>query len=247
MNRFFIPYPEITENKIVLKENNLIHHIRGVLRLKETEEVVIFDNQGNEYLCSVFSLKEDVILKVKHKLSERPKDNVSLSIACAIPKGSKFDDIVDKLTQIGVDAIIPLTTERVVVKLDTRKESVRLSRWRKIAQSAAQQSQRPDIPVIFEVKTFKELLAESGDFDLKIIPTLLGERKGFKDYLHQNIMNIKPLNILALIGPEGDFSGEEIKSAQDSGFIPVSLGDLVLRVDTAAVVVASLLRYYAYD
>ncbi|PIP18804.1 MAG: 16S rRNA methyltransferase [Candidatus Omnitrophica bacterium CG23_combo_of_CG06-09_8_20_14_all_41_10] len=164
-----------------------------------------------------------------------------LTIACAIPKKSKFDDIVDKLTQLGVYRIIPLKTERVVVKLDKRKEELRSKRWNRIALSASQQSQRNNIPVVEPVQKFKDVLVRSKDFDLKLIPTLAGQRKS----LPEVILSLLPMaKILVLIGPEGDFSDGEIKLALENGFIPVTLGDLVLRVDTAAIAVVSFIRLY---
>ncbi|MCX5706225.1 MAG: RsmE family RNA methyltransferase, partial [Candidatus Omnitrophica bacterium] len=150
-----------------------------------------------------------------------------ITLACAIPKKAKFDDIVDKLTQLGSARIIPLKTERVIVKLDNHKEALRLTRWRKIAQAASQQSKRSDIPVIEPPKDLEDLLTQSQDFDLKLIPTLEGRRKTLKEIFSK----IQPRNILILIGPEGDFSAKEIAMALKSGFIPVTLGDLVLRIN----------------
>lgn len=176
-------------------------------------------------------------------MPEKNRSKPNLTIACAIPKNARFDDIVDKLTQLGVGRIIPLVTERVVVKFDRKKEEARIGRWRKIAELASQQSQRNYIPVIAPVMDFKELLALAGDFDLKLIPTLSGQRKSLREIFS---LSVPMSNILVLIGPEGDFSGEEVAAAKKSGFIPITLGPLVLRVDTAAIAIASFLRFYAH-
>jgi 16S rRNA (uracil1498-N3)-methyltransferase len=164
----------------------------------------------------------------------------SINIACAIPKKSKFDDIVDKLTQLGVDRIIPLKTERAVVKLSIQKGEARLQRWVKIALSAAQQSQRSILPQISPLTDFRELIKKSTGFNLKLIPTLEGERKTLKEALSPVLP--LPANILILIGPEGDFSPKEIDLALKHNFIPVSLGSTVLRVETAAIAVASFIN-----
>ena len=150
-----------------------------------------------------------------------------------------MDDIVDKLTQLGIDRIIPLKTERVVVKLDKHKEALRVERWRKITRSASIQSHRNKMPVVEPIRTLAVLLSESDQFDLKLIPTLTGSRRKLKDCLEQ--VSVK--NILVLIGPEGDFSDEEVGLAIKAGCVPVTLGDLVLRVDTAAIAVAAILNY----
>lgn len=239
MNRFFCANPVISGKRIIIEDKEKIHHIRGVLCLKPKEKILVFDRGGIEYRCSILELGEKVFLEIEEKLMPRKKTGISLTIACAIPKNAKFDDIVDKLTQLGVVGIVPLMTKRVVVRLDRKKEDARIKRWRRIAESSAQQSQRNDIPVVEELKGFKELLAMSNDFDLKLIPTLSGQRKTLNDVLPSSIT---ASHILALIGPEGDFSGDEVSAAKNNGFIPVSLGDLVLRVDTAAIAVASIIK-----
>lgn len=166
-------------------------------------------------------------------------------MTCAIPKKAKFDDIVDKLTQLGVSRIIPLITQRVIVKLGQEKEERRLKRWRRIAESASQQSQRHDIPLIGGVQDFKKLILESENFNLKLIPTLFGKRKSIKEALSSLMpSSLDKAKILCLIGPEGDFSKEEVDIAKKAGFVPISLGDLVLRVDTAAIALASYLSIY---
>lgn len=147
-----------------------MHHIVRVLRIKTGEEVAVFDDKGNEYVALVKeSASNQVTLEIKNKLMPK-KQNIRITIACAILKDSRMDDIVDKLTQLGVDRIIPLKTARVIVKLDKLKEAARLTRWRKISQSASKQSQRNGFPAIDPVKDFKELTSESREFDLN--PTL---------------------------------------------------------------------------
>jgi 16S rRNA (uracil1498-N3)-methyltransferase len=151
-----------------------------------------------------------------------------------------MDDIVDKLTQLGVERIIPLKTERVIIKLDKDKEVSRLARWRKLAQAAAEQSQRQNLPVIEPIKDLKEFLVQAKTlYDLKLISTLMdSKRKSLKEIFK----GLKPQKVLVLIGPEGDFSPEEVDLAKKSGCIPASLGDLVLRVETAAIAVVSYIR-----
>jgi 16S rRNA (uracil1498-N3)-methyltransferase len=203
--------------------------------------VIVFDEQGNEYNCLIRQLSNKTIeLKIKARLSKR-ETKIQITVACAIPKKSRMDEIIDKLTQLGVDRIIPLESERVIIKLDKSKKILRKMRWEKIALSSSQQSQRNILPMIEPIKDIKEVLTQAGDFDLKLIPTLMGERKSLRKILAK----AKPKNILVLIGPEGDFTAEEVDLAIKSGCIPVSLGDLVLRVETAAIAVTSFIKLYA--
>ncbi|MBU4346462.1 MAG: 16S rRNA (uracil(1498)-N(3))-methyltransferase [Candidatus Omnitrophica bacterium] len=241
MHRFYNPCQNISGNKIIIQDKGLLHHLKDVLRLKREDEVIIFDGQRNEYQCSIEKLTGKVILNIKQKRSfSEIREDIKITVAVALPKKSKMDGIVDKLTQLGADRIIPLETERVSVNLDDRKKKLRLQRWRRIALSASQQSQRNNLPIIDSIKDINDVLSNLQGFDLKLIPTLTGEREPLKEILDKS----KPQNILVLIGPEGDFTLQEVIKAKRAGFIAVSLGDLVLRVETAAIVVAGFIRLY---
>ena len=242
MHRFFVLSKDISSDTIIISDPDQAHHLRDVLRIKLKERVVAVDQASNEYLCSVSSLSREVVLNIEKKLSAgRLAGNPRLAVACAIPKNSKMDDIVDKLTQLGVDEIIPLVTERVIVKLDKAKKEERRRRWDKIALSAARQSQRFDLPVIAQVTPIQEALSRSDNYGLKIILTLADSgRKRLNEIFQKD----KPAGIYVLIGPEGDFTDQEIASAKKKGFIPATLGELVLRVETAAVAVAGFIRFY---
>jgi 16S rRNA (uracil1498-N3)-methyltransferase len=241
MHRFFCLSGNISTDKIIINDKGQVHHFRDVLRLKANDEVLVFDEERNEYACNVEKINNIIVLniKAKHKFCIK-EDKVKITVACAIPKKAKFDDIVDKLTQLGVQKIIPLETERVIIKLDKAKERARQERWRNIALGAACQSQRNSLPVIEAVTKIEEVLMDLDNYDLKLIPALSGKRKPLKDIIAES----NPKNIIIFIGPEGDFTQAELDLAKKSGCVPVSLGDLVLRVDTAAIAVASFIRFY---
>jgi len=239
MQRFYTLSQNISGDKITITDKGQVHHIYNVLRLKAKEEVMFFDDRSNEYKTEIVkSSPESIILKVKEKKKLTITEKARITVACAIPKNSKIDDIIDKLTQLGVDRIIPLKTKRVIVNLDDKKRQTRLLRWRKIAQNASLQSQRNNLPIIDPVRDLKEVLSCAQEFDLKLIPTLFGERKTLKEILQK----FQYKNILVLIGPEGDFTPDEVAVAKQAGSIAVSLGDLVLRVETAAIATLSFIR-----
>jgi 16S rRNA (uracil1498-N3)-methyltransferase len=237
MHRFLVN--NIRGDNVVLTDAVQLHHIRDVLRLKVNDEVVVFDNRGHEYKATIISSsKKQVDFKVVPL--QKPRVNkISLTVACAIPKGSHMDAIVDGLTQLGVASIIPMQTERVVVKLDSARAEGRLQRWQKIARSAAQQCQRSDIPFISPVTDIKKVITDARSFDLKMMPHLTGGRVLIKDIITRN----QPRNIIVLIGPEGDFTPAEVELALHNDFTPISLGDTVLRVETAAIAVAAYIRF----
>ena len=242
MHRLYCPSQNISDNKIIIDNKDQVHHAKNVLRLQVNEEVVIFDDKGNEYRSVLDKLSpKSMIFKVKDKKNFiLNPSKIKITVACAIPKDSRMDEIIDKLTQLGAQRIIPLETERVIVKLDKHKKILRQERWKKIALNASLQSQRNTLPILEPIKKIGQLLSDSGSFDLKLIPTLTGERKPLKEILKES----KSKNILVIIGPEGDFTSGELDSAKKAGCIPVSLGDLVLRVETAAVAVVSFIRLY---
>jgi 16S rRNA (uracil1498-N3)-methyltransferase len=214
--------------------------MRDALRLKKGDKVALFDEKGNEYGCVIKELAGAIILAIKSRHPPRsPGLQAKITIACAIPKKSKIDDIIDKLTQLGVDTIIPIETQRVIVRLDEGKRIGRHKRWERIILSACEQSQRNTAAVLEPVQDLKAVLSKSDAYDLKLISTLYGERRPLKEALAGH----RPRNILVLVGPEGDFTPEEVREAKAVGFVPVSLGGLVLRVETAAVAIASVLNY----
>ncbi|MBM3245838.1 MAG: 16S rRNA (uracil(1498)-N(3))-methyltransferase [Candidatus Omnitrophica bacterium] len=241
MYRFFCPYKNIARDKIIITDKQQGRHIRDVLRLKAGDAVVIFDDKSNEYDCRIIRILPTVVLSIqKRHLALKGQRGLYLAVACAIPKKSKMDDIVDKLTQLGVDRIIPLETERVIIRLDKHKKMLRQKRWEKIAVSASEQSQRKSVPIIGDIQDLKTALAGSVDFDLKLIAALTSDFRPLKEVLGRS----RPKDILIFIGPEGDFSPAEVALARQAGCIPVSLGELVLRVETAALAAASFIRLY---
>lgn len=240
MHRIYCSVKDIIGDKIVISDRSLIHHIKDVLRAKINRRIVVCDDSGNEYDSVIEKLSsQNMLLKIVKAKKFLPAGKIRITAACALPKRAKFDDIVDKLTQLGVDKIIPMQTQRVTLNLDRHKQALRLGRWQKIALNASGQSQRNRLPVVTAVMPVKQVLEQSAEFDLKLIPALTGERKTLKQVLSV----LKPRNILFLIGPEGDFTPEELSGAVRLGFIPITLGEGVLRVETAAVAVMSILDY----
>lgn len=121
MHRFYISSENISSGKITINDKLQIHHIRDVLRLKPEEWVSAFDEKGNSYKATIEQITQQaIILGVKDKMSAIHR-KANLSVGCAIPKNVKMEDVVDKLTQLGVDAIIPMNTKRVIVKLDEKR------------------------------------------------------------------------------------------------------------------------------
>ncbi len=238
MHRIFAKQKDIFSTFQVDDERE-IHHCLNVLRLKEKDKILAFDGRGHEILGSIQRIDKDaIIIKPETAINRNEVRRFSISLACALPKKAKFDFIIEKATELGAQMIIPLITERTEVRLAKERQPAKLKHWLNIAVSAAQQSKRSTVPEISQVKTFKEVLKSLADFDLALLPCLSGERKPLKEILAGK----KPQRIIVFIGPEGDFSPQEVLLALKNGAQLVTLGKTVLRVDTAAIFVISALN-----
>ncbi len=240
MNRLFCRGCRVEGGRIVLRDPEQLRHLK-VLRVVPGEELVLFDDLGNEFQCRfVESSEGSAVFSVSRELPSAGIQLPLIAVAVAIPKKSKIDDIIDKLTQLGCDRVIPIITERVIVRPDPKDLATRHARWQKIAEAATLQSGRNRVPQVDPAVKFPKLIEQSGSFDLKLIPTLEGERKPLAEALKGK----SPSSILALIGPEGDFTPAETAAALSAGFTPVSFGKNVLRVETAALYVCSVLAFH---
>ena len=240
MARLYCPKESVIGTHIIINRAEQIHYLIDVLRLKVGDEVFAFDGEMYEYRCQVEEISvKSLKLLIREKNEIKLKKKLDLTIACAIPKQrSRFDDLIDKFSQLGVDKILPMITERVIVRWDTDQKEEHLKRWRKIAQASCTQSGRNILPIIEPVQEINQILAHSESYDLRLIPTASGRRRDLKDIFAKFLAK----NILVLIGPEGDFTKQELVEAESKGFVPVSLGDLVLRVETAAIAVSAFFR-----
>ena len=241
MNRFFLEKIKFSQKDIILSDPGQLHHLRDVLRIKPHERIIVFDNSGDEYIASVNAISSSAAnLGLIEKKHYEDGSTIKITVACAIPKSAKLDDIIDKLTQLGVECIIPVETERVIVKLNRQKKIERWLRWKKIALSAAKQSQGSRLPIVKQICGLKEATSQTDNFDLKLIPTLEGARKTLREIFANAPRRIN--RVMVLIGPEGDFTPGEVSLAKDAGFLPTSLGRQILRVDTAAIAVVSYIK-----
>ena len=239
MSRFYVS-PENVKNNLIHVTGPEAHHIKDVMRLKKSDNVVVFDGTGKEYTGFIKdegSKKVIVeIVKTKAPIALAPAE---ITLAQAIPKKAKMDFIIEKATELGVSAIVPILTERTVVRLDGDKSKDRCLRWQRIATSAAKQCGRPDIPEVMNVKKFYFALDKISDYDVGLLACLSEGTEKMRDALSR----FKSGKIILFIGPEGDFTPLEITMARNAKCRPITLGRLVLKSDTAAISALSILNY----
>jgi 16S rRNA (uracil1498-N3)-methyltransferase len=216
-----------------------VRHIAAALRMKPGETLVLCDGKGTEYAATISQIgRAELVAEIVNEAKrEMPYPRVTLGQG--LPKSDKMDWIVQKATELGVSNILPLATERTIVKI--KDEEKRINRWQKIAREAAMQSNRMDIPDIGQIVSFKEFLRSltPDPRTLLLLPWEEGTEP-IKNVLRQNA-EVK--NILILIGPEGGFSVAEADMAKSKGFHLVSLGPNILRTETAAIAVLSMIGY----
>ena len=232
MQRYFAS--EIKDNNIILEDTD-IHHIKTVMRMKVNDKVeVIYDKKL--YICTIENI-DKVSLKIDEIIEENNELDKEIIVALGLVKEQKMDLILQKLTELGVTKIIPVSMERSIVKLDNKKEEKKLVRWNMICKEASEQSKRNTIPIVTEVIKFKEL--SNIHADLKLVCSVSEKDNMIYDYIEKNNYN----SILLVIGPEGGISPKEEEYLKNNSFELVSFGNLVLRVETACIYIVSVLNY----
>lgn len=237
MPKFFVNIEQIRKGNVYL-EGEDAKHIKTVLRSRVGEEIVVTDGQGMDYHCHLSELEPRVIAAIDHKAVCESEPNTKITLYQGLPKADKMELIIQKCVELGIDRIVPVSTERAIVKLD-KKEDKKIARWQKIAESAAKQSGRGKIPEIASVMKFGEALQEAKDLDGAIIPY---ERE-MENGLRQFVGRFSGESVGIFIGPEGGFSEEEIEKATDLGVMPITLGKRILRTETAGMTTVSILLY----
>jgi 16S rRNA (uracil1498-N3)-methyltransferase len=240
MHRFFIPSEYISHETVAI-EGSSVHQIRDVLRLQAGDRIAVLDDSGWEYEVALVQISKELIEgKVcgKRNIAEPV---VETNLYQALLKGTKFEFILQKCTEIGVSAFVPIFCERCVARYPNGNK---MERWRRIIVEAAEQSGRGKLPRIMPPTPFQQACqsAEGSSF----IAQVEGKALGLRDTLRNKpltIMRNAPAKVNLFIGPEGGFSPAEMDSALRNGIIPISLGNRVLRAETAGLVAATMILY----
>ena len=234
MRRFYAPPENFVDQQIIL-DSEQSRHLRSVLRLQTGDEVKVFDGAGNEFLCLVQEIKSGKQSSVLRILSEinatSPESDLDLTLAVALLKSDKFDLILQKAVELGVSNFIPLITRRCDVK--PKNFERKLERFERIIIEASKQCGRAKLMKISETIDFEELIETAEGAKI-----LFAERSGVK------FSEIKAdKKITAVIGPEGGWEDSEIDFAKQNDFQIITLGGRILRAETAAISITSLLQH----
>lgn len=244
MPRFFVNKSNVNSHRIIIDGED-VNHIKNVLRLKCGNPLTVCDCEGNDYTAVIEKFGQDSVeARIVDMAQNRTEPPIDITLYQGIPKSDKMDWIIQKSIELGAVRIVPVITERTVVRFNGEKDvDHKLSRWKRIALEAAKQCNRGIVPEVSRPVGFKQAVTDIGDYDLSLIPYEKENEKGLKTILQSR--NFQRISLF--IGPEGGFSEEEILTAMHSGIAPVTLGPRILRTETAGVAALSILMYELGD
>lgn len=242
MHRFFVA-PENIKGERAQLDAVQTRHIQVVLRLLPGELIGLFDGRGGEYQARLEALEGDCYL-ARLLSEERPhrEPGLRLYLVQSLVKGDKMDFIVQKAVEIGIAGIYPVASERSIVSLSPERAAKKVERWQSIAREACKQCRRSYIPPVYPVQSLPQYVSRQKPHQDILLYEEAGQSRGLKEILRDSgISRGDELGII--IGPEGGFSPEEVKAAQNSGILVGGLGPRILRAETAGLVAASIILY----
>ena len=267
-HRFYIPPNELDSGALVLRGAEA-HHASDVLRMKHGDKAVLFNGRGREITAEIVDLARDEIRFRKLHQAETPPLRCRITLGQAIPKGKNMDLIVQKAVEIGASEIAPLISERTIVDIDQKEATRKQAKWQQVAIEAAKQCGQNWLPQIDAPRKLKDFFAQfpveagspsppqpqkrfgqllqknESQFEFRLIGSLQSDAQHLKKILadYQSEHRHLPASVLMLIGPEGDFTPAELALAKSQGCSPITLGPIILRVETAAIYCLSVLSY----
>lgn len=234
MQRYFTN--EYLNNTFTLSKEDT-YHITKVMRLKVGEVIEIVYNR-KVYISEIIEIDPVVSAKIVEEKTEDSEISYNVTLVQSLVKEQKMDYILQKMTELGVDKIIPYQSERSIIKIND-KLSKKIDRWQMILKEASEQSKRIKIPKITNVLSLKELESIKG-YDYKFIATVNEKQENLKKVLSKIE---KGATMIIVVGPEGGFTTNEEERLIKNGFVPISLGKSVLRTETAGLFFMSAVRF----
>lgn len=247
MQRFFVEENQInTQEKTIQIIGEDVNHIKNVLRCKIGEQIEICSKQKNEaYLCEISNIKECIETKILQVLENNKESNLHINIVQGLPKSDKMELIIQKGTELGVKEFTPLALKRCVVKIDSKDEEKKISRWQKQAEVAAKQCGRDIIPKVNKIHNINTILDLLKECDLVLVAYENEDKNTLKNEL--NKLKNSNAKIAIIIGPEGGLEETEVNKLKENGAKVITLGNRILRTETVAMAVTSILMYELGD
>ena len=254
MDRFFVEPEHLNlDDKTLYIDGEDVKHISKVLRYGQGDEIEVCDSNGHEYICRIESVdKTRIDLSIVDEVDINRESRIRVSLYQGVPKSTKMDIILQKLTEAGVDEIVLVNTKRSVVNIKGDKADKKFDRWERIIYEAAKQSKRGLIPKLRGILSFKEALEDMGKNDINICPYEVEKSLGIKEALQTGqvkkiLENKDEVRVGIFIGPEGGFAEEENEMVKAAGIASVTMGPRIFRTETASIVATAIPLYELGD
>ena len=247
MHRFFVEPDQIAEASIVISGEDF-KHITKVLRLGKDDVIEICDGRGTDYQVALNSPGDQTVSGniIKQYPSRGETPELVITLFQGLPKGTKMEVIIQKGVELGVYEVVPFSSLRAISQIKDKQDK-KIERWQRIAYEAAKQSKRGMIPAIRLPQTLTEILKQVDDYDLMILAyedeNRLTLKAALEAFEKKNEVD-KSLKIGVIIGPEGGFDPQEVTACKAAGVVSVTLGQRILRTETAGMVVLSQLNFW---
>lgn len=241
MPQFFIKSENVQDDLIFITDMSDINHISNVLRYEQGDKLTLSEQSGHLYQVEILAIKLDLIeTKIISKENSDKALKTNIVLAQSILKSQKQDLVIQKAVELGVNQIIPFISKNTVVKFESEKDKKhKVDRWQKIANEASKQCERVSLPEVRQIISFNELMALT-DFDVRFVCVERNAENTIKSFLRENQ---KKDNVLVIIGPEGGWDKSELNKFNEYNVNQVSLGNLILRAETAAIMAISDVIY----
>lgn len=232
--RFYEPQP-LTEDSEVNLSDSVVQHVSRALRMRPGDALILFNGDGCEYQAELTEVaKRNACARITGVTTPARVSPLNVTVGQAVSRGERMDYAVQKATELGMNQLVPLFTERCEVRLNNERQDKRRQHWQQVAISACEQSLRCDLPEISEPQSLNDWLS-TVEADLKLV---------LHHHTEQPLGDFdKPASVALLIGPEGGLSEAEVELALSKGFKPVAFGPRVFRTETAPIAALSVLQY----
>ncbi len=241
MQRYFVE--NTLQDRLIKISGDDFHHIKNVMRMNFGDKIYVA-NGKSAFFAVIKEINADhIIVELLEEIKENKELKVNVTIAQGMPKFDKFEMVIQKTTELGVTEIIPVLSERSLIKIDTKIERKKLDRYKKIAKEAAEQSHRFKIPKIIAFMSLKEFIKYSESYDYKLVAyeaSSDSDETNFKRFIKTIKENEK---MVIFIGPEGGISEKELLLLTENDFKVISLGNRILRTETAPLFIMSAITY----
>lgn len=245
MQRYFVTASGWSDTDVTITDD-AIHHITRVMRMEIGDKIICNHPEGKAAICAIITMTEDkIVTEIEEWQDQTVELPVRVTIAQGLPKGDKLELILQKGTELGAAAFIPLQAERSIVKWDTKKANKKNERFKKIIKEASEQSHRTLLPQMEKIASLQDLITRSASFDHKLVAYEETARGFSTKKLSHFFKQMAPAQqVLLCIGPEGGFSQKEINELHKADFQSVRLGPRILRTETAALYALASISYH---